>query len=466
MGMRLAPACVLVLIGATMASGQDRWSALPADSLAWWEVEPVAEARAPSEARGQLISHAVRAAASGAVNDGAAMSMLAGLLASSAAAEASHRFALIDLAMEDEAPTLTRFEGVLEVPAGASGGESAEQLHALVEGVFAEDDADEASWRQLDLQEGQKGEAYRRAAWPAWLEVSVAVIDGETLVGIGKDALGDWLKADRDGEGAWGAHRTFVAEARTGRRVVEAYVDLNGLRREAPAWFGPARGGRMLTAWNLANGRLLMVHGHLATSAEGLPPLLVVDATWEVRSESPGQVHHRAVTGDVLPDGGIEAPLQGDAMMVAPARLLAWIDRGVRTYAATQDQETADALMDRIRRWARGSQTRVARFQQAMGVVVLSSARSIMPGMSEVELDRSIARDVYERELERLMASLGDDVTFDATSQTWTLHLPPLVADGRELVLAWGLAGTNRTVFVAGWGEDAVRAVRNELDGK
>ena len=485
MGVRaLALTLLLVLSAPCLAQEHVGFGHVPSDAVAWWRIDPTLEGAPAGEAQQSLIEGALRAVlASGFVHEGDAVEGVTGILIASVLGASAHQFVLLDLAQDDAgtngAERLGGFKGVLEV----RGRDDHQALVRTMQSMLVDAGADAGSQRPIKLGVGHEGVAYRRDAWPAWMEVSWTSTPDAFFVGIGQDALTEWFNpAFDDAEPMWAAHERAIEANGGGEPVFELFVDFNRIRRTAPDWFGRGRMGRLLSAWSLSNARLFMLHGRLKPAAvvkggpsgpyQG-PPLLVVEASWESRSDMPGTVRHAALTAKDWPhaDLAMEAP-EGRFVMVAPTHVVPWIDRAVATYGAINREPRASEFVERARGWARQSQNRVRRLERASApFVVVSDAApaGLWPPMLatlHLEVDPGIRLESYEAELGRVMATLGEQVVYDEPTRTWSVRVLPEQADpdGSLCVLAWGLARGKRPVLVVGWSRAGVLEARRALE--
>lgn len=468
---------ICLLIGVSVcgrAAAQTKFDAPPAGALAWWAVDPRVEPTAAERAQRQLIDATLDTVlSSGMVGDTDAINVISGMLIASTVGATAHQFTLLELEGAPEGERIKRFKGVLEI----RGPVDHATLVGILQTVLVDAIDEQGQQRTMELPGRREGVAFRRADWPDWLEVSWTSGDGVFYVGIGVDALSTWLDAQIGApKASWDAHISSV-DARGGDRMLTLFLDLDALRRAAPAWFGyGAFGGDMLTAWSLPNARLFMVHAQLLDAAqvpstgadyEG-PPLLVIDATWEARSDPLGTIRRREVTEAQWPGADLAmAPPPGRFVIVAPTRSLQWIQRGIGMRLALSDNQRE--VFAASRRWAGRTQARIRRLERAAAPFVIlgdsSAMRLPLLGTAHLEFDRRVALESVEREIRFLAQTLGDIVVFDEDNRIWSVPLLPRTLDpsGSLSLIAWGMAQGERPVLVIGWSVESVEAARRRL---
>lgn len=479
MWRRVGSLALVVLLGVVAGA---RGAAPPADAVAWWRSDPrrFGSVRAPEPGRG-VVEAVLRAAArSGLAGDGDAGAIVRALLAASVVGGTEHTLCILDLEVPDLEVPEARGDGltlraVLELVGGGGHEEYVRTIESVLGGP-----AGAGAQRRLVLPGGIAGVAYREEGWPAWREVAWCSTPGAFVVGLGPGALERWFSEAPGAEGESAAHRRQVDGARpAGGVCVEAYVDVNALRRGCPSLFtDDGRGSRLLRAWHLQNARAAMVHARWA-DVPGGPPLLAIDATWSRRSDPPGSVLRQQVSLDSWPvgeDGPVVPRPPGSYAIVVPVDAERWLSLGLDTFDALVEADRLPAFREARRRWERqhrGALSRVAK-AGAPYLVIADYPPPVLPvpGAASVvwALDRGVTAPGMSEQLERLLVSFRDVVARDEAAGMWTVQ----VGEASPVALAsWGLAGfgpegadRRRQALVGGFGgPGVVEALRAWLRG-
>lgn len=475
--MGLLRCTCLILFGVFACApvvAQTEFDVPPPSALAWWSMDPAIEPTAAARSQRRLVEATLSTIlSSGMVGGADAIDVISGLLIASTIGATSHQFTLLELEGAPEGELIGRMKGVLEI----RGPVDHTELVRVLQTVLVDASDEHGEQRTMQLPGRRSAVAFRRLDWPEWLEVAWTSGDGVFYVGIGVDALSGWPVEDAS-DAPWDAH-VNVVNARGGDRMLTVYMNIDGLRHAAPAWFAHGSiGADVLTAWSLSNARQFMLHAALLAPVrvqstggnyEG-PPLLVIDATWEARSEPAGTIRRREVTGSQWPGAELSmTPPPGRFAIVAPTQLLAWIERGVRTrLAMIEDQQ---ALYSDSRRWAGRTQGRIRRLQRAssahviLGDAAAGTTRLPLLGTAYLEVDAGIELASYEREIGILARTLGDAIAYDEAARIWSVPVLPESLDpsGSLSLVAWGMAQGEQPVLVVGWGKEAVEEARRRL---
>lgn len=224
----------------------------------------------------------------------------------------------------------SKFGAVIEVFASRNE-DGHDRLLAAIEAGLARDSSLDRSPRQrtaLRLGDGATGGL--SSADEPWRDVAWVSRPGSLIVAFGRGTIEKYPGRSRGG--AWGEHRRAISDAR-GTSVLEAFVDLNALRRGVPDEFDGGGLDRLVHAWRIANHRAVMLHGRLIGEPEAGARVLTLRTTWSSRAEAPGTVRAAAISESTWPEALGERPKDAWVVALRPD-VGAWLNFGLDTYQA------------------------------------------------------------------------------------------------------------------------------------
>lgn len=439
---------------------------MPEGAAAWFAFDPsVLGAKAGEDPTRGLIEAGIRGLiANIAAVDGGGSRVVSGLLSPRALGAIPYRVCLMQFAaspvgerVEPDRPiSIDSMMAVFEVRTDSGHEKFVDLVHAAL--------ADEKLGRNIgsgtevaaEFAGGIKGVAFSREGEGEARRVEWCSTPKAFLVGVGKGSIDRWLTATQPrgtDNAEWYLHRKLVAESR-GKTdsMFEAFIDMNALRRGAPDEFAYGRMGRLAAAWHLANGRVLMVHGRMAKKpaskagesepAKPGPPLLMVNATYSMRSENLGVCHNLPVTESAWP--GDEAPMAaaGPCTMVVRADLEMWVGLALETWVALSPKGGLEATTAR-NRWMRGHLAALERVKARIGKwAVVNAGESVAAAVATTQV-AALGKDRLEQDLREVCGSLSDSIRFDTGPRVWTLKLEgaQLDPEGQMGAFSWGLDG-------------------------
>ncbi|MBC7835445.1 MAG: hypothetical protein H7Y88_10155 [Phycisphaerales bacterium] len=471
----------------------------PTSALLWWRLDPSGfqSAAAPSTDLEPLLR---ALAASGIIGDDAG-GIAKGLLAASVVGRVPHTLCVLPLSATTDDPAPLAF--ILELADPADHKPHIRTIEAILSPaapVAPNNTRDPQSTKPrgtqspLKLPGGLTGVSYTEPDWTAQQELSWVSRPGAFTIALGRGALPRWLessaKAGVPQPSTWLAHRQAVAESRPpGAVFLEAFADLNALRRALPVLVGDGKVAQLLNAWNLSNARRFMLHGRWIAPLDVArrdpampippalrnqkpapyagPPLLAIDATWEARSEPPpapgnkgGAVHRLALTESFWPVAEIPfPPPPGSFIMVSRNSAHRWIDLGAATYGATRTPDGRARFANSLDAWRFKTATALDRLLAKMSPWVIISdvprpAVAMIGGATVYIPMRPGADDgAIARDLAAVLQKFQDRVTqtpaAHGSPRTWSLRLE---SAGAVRLISWGLVptGSRGLVLVGG----------------
>lgn len=470
---------------------------IPPDSPAWWTFDPSGFNPAqeqPGPERTVLNAGLRSLISSGLIGDDQSTRIVQSVLAASIVGSVPHTLCILEIGQAPTRPgskPAVRISAVLALHSGADHKPFVRTIEAILTDAApaGEKPRQPGSQRRIELPGGRSGVCYSEAGWPEWREVSWCSTEGSFVVGLGNDSLARWFRAQDAREAVpneprpsgrgngdlspravndeWLAHERVVAEARPdGDIFLEAFINLNALRRAFPDAFPGGRLEQLLRSSNLANGRAFMLHarwikpqdvkiGRIEGQYNG-PPLIALDATWSARSEPPGSVRRMALTESDWPAELSMPPPPGGYIAVVPLDVDRWLARALDIYGATLETPAASRFTLRRRAWHSKHSAALGRVSGALGpwLVVSDYPKPPIPMLGAATIYAELRRreggrsDTFTADLGALLEPFADHVTFDAASQIWSLRAD---RNGWFQVLSWGLAKHGgRDVLVGG----------------
>jgi hypothetical protein len=427
--MAAAAACA-VLVAATVhgedgeagaAPEADFWE-FPSGSTAWMACDAPAFG---GTLRGDAAAGAVRAEfgrlLGGVLGDGDTGDLIAAICGHAGAAGVPWRVCVMDFGASwaPDGPVLERLAAVVEVR-DASNEASLSAILGSIDGERVEVDA--GSGRRVTVV--RRGAEWRQVSW---------FRDGRMLVvGFGDGSLRRWFESDGGPAGAWRSHRAAAGAEHTSRRVLEAFLDANALRRAMPERFTETAVGRRLAALGLANARGAMLMAQLippdeVTVTDGTgysgPPLLVSELSWSARSEPPSMVHATRLSTNVWPHeaGG---PPRGAWAMAWRSDWRGWSGCVWGVYSGWGDDVDRPLRESRRKRWFREN-------GPALDRLIAGSDPWLMvwggDGAGRFEARVPVRGDVpasrVDADATAVFRTISDAVGFDAGARSWEVRV-------------------------------------------
>lgn len=312
--------------------------------------------------------------------------------------------------------------------------------------------------------------------------VKVRAEEGRVLAGVSHAAsfaeagvLEHWVAAEglrRDQSDPWDVHRARASAAAgvpegvgRGEPVLEAYFDLNALRRGMPDAFERTRLHRLLREWRLINARSVMVHVHrvkaeqVRTAGEAAPyagaPLLAIEITWSLRSEPRDSVHAIALARAEWPADAESlglSPEAADCAIVSRAEWGTWLRVVLGTWRVTGTEFQEMTRTDRIRAWDRKHAAEALGLIQASTGWVLVWASSGDDGsliaLSPLKADHDPQR--VRQDLAAMSNSIDPAVKYDRERDWWQAPFSAIGVSARWMYVG---SGQERAVLAEITGE-------------
>lgn len=448
----------------------------PLRPIALWTFDPSRFATAAEEGPARLAATALLRAAvvGGLIEDEETALLLELALVGATIGDAPHTVALLDVKAHERdvlnEVVLDRLQAVIEVRTGEGHRGLLRTVRSIVVDRYSEEG--ERSQEAITLPGGREGVAFRAASWPDWLSVSWASLPNRFVVGIGEDALGDWLGGGGGGPDstrAPGAHRRAVDAARpAGEAFLFAGVDLDALRARAASVLARGRLRRLLEASRLGAARSFWLHGRWvdAPAGGGAPPLLALDATWESRLDPPGRVRRKLVSLDDWAGAGLRTPPpDGSYALLLPVSWDGLIGRALTMrLALTKDRRIRERRTS-LQRWASREGRALRRALESLHPVLVITDDPTpplpAPGLATwmAETRPGASASAVAGVLARVLESVAE--TTRSADGIFSLRLDPA---GAIRVPAWGGAGEgDAQALVAGWAPACVLAQRERL---
>ncbi len=312
------------------------------------------------------------------------------------------------------------------------------------------------------LAEGAAGAQLAAAAREAAPGAAVREETGRVLIGLSHEGppgaaaiLERWAAARgvrADQTQPWDGHRARASAAAgvpdgvtRGTPVVEAWVDLNALRRAMPEAFTGTPLHRVLRDWRLINARSVMVHVHrVEPDGVRIPgggeqgyrhaPLLAVELTWSARSEPRDRVNAipiaRAEWPADAPARGL-APRDGAYALIMRAEWGTWLRAVLGTYGSAGTAWDELARSTRIAAWEKKHAAAGSRLVQAASAWVLAWAPG--PGQADEASSLMILAPLKsppaarpDADLAEISGSIDAAVKFNDARKCWSVHFAPI----------------------------------------
>ncbi|MEX2217335.1 MAG: hypothetical protein WD749_01130 [Phycisphaerales bacterium] len=431
--IRAAAIVCLVLAWVSPRAGAQQaaefWQ-FPPGTVAFWAVDPTT--LPPGAAAADRNRQAIEAALAWAVPRvvGSESGLLSELLAPEVLGASRYRLALLEFRASHSppqgarrgTPRVERFAAALEV--------HSEGAYERIDAALRAQAKGEVTAREL--AGGHRAHSTARAGAPQPGTLEWARLPGRTVVAFGDGALDRWLGPAAAGPGAWAAPRERARPMP--RTLIEAWVDLDALRTDAPELFAYGRLGPLVHAWGMQNARYLFVS--CSAQAPGAPgtPRLDVTAAWSSRSSVPGTIRTRILSE--VPADHPERPLTSTYAYFADIRtpLESLITCLVETHRALSRDPSRPTAAEG---WVRSNASLIRRAHErdaAMTVIFgppsdgsphrLGASTLLKPGR-EAERDPALFSSLF--------ASLGRGVQPTGPA-AWRYREPPAALRG----LTWG----------------------------
>ncbi len=248
-----------------------------------------------------------------------------------------------------------------------------------------------------------------------------------------------------------GAHRAVLPASRArGEPLIEFWVDINALRRTDAVGDGDWL-ERQLLAWQVRQGREVMVHVRYHANDAPFAGVVEVDLTYERRRDAPGTVLHDPITPELSLVDHVAATPPGVAWVcVAPTGVSAWVRRVRAARGWGQMGGLAGASVSRMDALT-GAVGIVAGFEAGEG----EDGVALVVPMGRAQAGASVASD-----LRRLFSESGGEQEWDSQ----TARGNAAFADSTIGDVAWGLAGERRgTALVLSLEPSSVEAICGAL---
>lgn len=314
---------------------------------------------------------------------------------------------------------------------------------------------------------GESGPRLAKEVREAGPGVEVREEEGRVLVAIGHGGEGAravidrWVAAEhvrRDQAEPWHGHRTRASAAAgvpegvmRGTPMLEAWLDLNALRRAMPDAFAGTRLHRLLREWRVINARTLMVHVHRVEAeqvrGDGYrhAPLVAIELSWSARSEPRDAIHAASIARAEWPDGAPAfglSPQKGAYAILMRAEWGTWLRAVLGTYRSCGSDWDELARSTRIGAWEKKHAGAAARLVEASsGWVQAWAPGPDAPGEASqllivAPLKPGADGGQFEKDLAEVSSTIDAAVKFDEFRKWWAVEFKPLGLD-----LMWLHAG-------------------------
>lgn len=451
-------AFLFALIGVralAQAPRDDFWT-MPAGAVAWWAFDPRPLGdNAATDPNRALLEAGLRALLTRIVVLEPGRPSIIPLLEPATLGASPYRLAILDLAIEptqaskdpDQPATFRRLTAVLEI---RRPGDHQNLVAALRKHLPAG-----TTEQPLSLPGIKDAVRIPAPADPTY-EVSWGSLGDAFLIGLGERALERWLAAEAEARTT--EHATAARQIRTargeGQPILDAYIDMNALRRAGPEQFAYGRTGRLAHAWRLANARMVMATARLLPTTQGTP-LLAIDLAFSSRAEPPGTVRRLPVTESAWPTG-VDPPAAPYAAVLR-ADWPRWIWTGLNTAVALAPRAGVDAALP-IDRWMRAHRPALDRAIRSAGPWVI--LRGGNDSGAAIMLTGQARRDRLQTDLREIFATLSEQVRFEPGPRIWSIAPPDGRADPLLRRFYWALSADG-TRLIGAWTRAPVEAAAN-----
>ncbi|MFG0328626.1 MAG: hypothetical protein ACF8PN_01900 [Phycisphaerales bacterium] len=341
---RLFTAFVLYLIVSPTgaASGQNlSWTppTIPADAAFYYRLDP-SRFSAASAGGINVLPFALQLAERYGVIDADLHPIFDAILGAAIAGARPHTLCVLDAdaRFDEQARKGFQLESMRAVLALESSQDHRAYLQALgtILAHYGEESAG-APQTIFTLPDGRSAARFRAREWAEWQSIEWASLESAFVVGLGAGALSEWINSqNRDLPLAnLDDHRRFVERgaAMNSDRFVEIWLNLDRLRARMPEIVAEGRVRDTLVAWRLDNARSWMLHGRWEDR------FLLLDVTWQRRSEPAHAVAHRPLTIARWPDEISFDPTAEGYLAVFPSNHAAAFEQAVRGYRALRGED-------------------------------------------------------------------------------------------------------------------------------
>lgn len=453
---------------------------IPHDALAWWRFDPTGftAARSGTPGREVFLAGLRSVVSSGILGDGLGAYVAQGLLAMTDIGAVPHTVCVTELdatrRLEGTGVDVHDLKIVIQLDSPNNHEQYLRTLRALLvdaqEAGNPDDDVSDSRQRIIDLPGRIRGVAFRRDDWKPWQEVSWCSTDDAFLVGIGENALRDWLTPDdahEDDTPAWLAHRALLdTDEPRGDTFAEAYLDIDGVRAAAPTIVAFGRSPRMLDALEVRTARTVMLHARsMPPPDDHTPRMIAVDLTADERV---GDMTRDSITSrHWLPDKvRVPAP-PGSYAIAFRADWDRVLDRALAVYEATVRDNDLPAFRRKRESWERANADAIASLPELLGnwFVLSDFPTPVLPVPGLCTLYCAANEGASPARLTALVHDLTDEFADDIArpnDSTWALKL-----DRRGVLKmpVWGVCTRpgDPPVFIGAWGFPAIDANRQWL---
>lgn len=444
---------------APLAHAQPDIHRLPPGAMAAWVFDP--DPAWEQQPAGAIVPSLRAALATGLIRDEDASIAAKVLLAFAASGEHPHRLVIHRFEAEpvstDGGMDIIDFGAVLEIRTR----KSHRPLVGTIESILVPKGDVSVSQREIDLPGGRSGVELTRSDFEPWARVAWLSEEGVFTIGIGRSPLRDWLRwRDNPNQPDAPSGLSSLREQRgAGRRVVEAWLDLNALRRAFPLAFDSSRLERGLRAVGAINARQIALLG-TADALDAQPVVL----TWGVapRTEKPGTWVTEQLTVTDWPNT-VRRPGASVHSLIFPLRPHRLERLTMAVYRASLKPRSLFGFGIQYRQWqarrGRALDQLIASLGGRVLIADVPASPVRFPGFATIAipLRPGADDDTARAALDAVLMDFSPELRRDGRTGLWSIGLTSAEADPAGLLRigAIGIAG-ERPALMVSWSPSAL----------